>query len=450
MLLNEKRLRSVIRQIIQENSYKTDLKKNWSEATDKLKKFLEISKNIEQLKVDNPGLTPDQLDLLRKGGKKSGTVLPNYKLPAGTLKSFVNTWISLSKQWIKYDADQVNDEYEILLKLYKEVPNYLVFADNQEITNKENPFAGLFEKSISQTYSPKGGSPSTLQLNSGVWTPWSPTNEIPFDPSSEDRKEKIGPGERKLAAELGTDQVMGGGYSYDIAVNGYRYEVKAVSSDSKTIRAAKEGMKLYAKPRKKIEEVLAQISLFNEKYKQMFGETPFTRQISEFISSELPGFESSDATGDRLSYLIATIHSIKDKIESLGGNLSPSELKKFKIIDSEGEVEYVTPTKTYLTILDMLGTDVRDMDKKQKVNFLSSILKSKAFIDPDAFNSEIISDMDPTSSFSEVVDGLFIVSKKGYFYMDINDIRKYLRFLAVYQGRPNYVFTEILYNFPIG
>ena len=125
------------------------------------------------------------------------------------------------------------------------------------------------------------------------------------------------------------------------------------------------------------------------------------------------------------------------RLKSLGGDPGTSTTKKISVDNKD----YQVSKQTYQTILDLLGVNTGNLSKKQMVEFLSSILKSPAFVDVDKFIGEIEHDLRPSQMFANVVDGIFIVHPtKGYFYLSVPNIDEFFKFVSVSQGRPEYKF----------
>jgi hypothetical protein len=436
----------------------------WKNATLALRDYLQRLKIIQELRKqanDNNPSDPQQaekdLDKLRRGGKydSSGKIVGvktsspiQFNLPTTSLKTVIEAWKSAAREWNEFDPIEVDEEYstkqDSILALYQSIPYIKDFAKKQKITNEDDPFREAFENPAPQSVVSKGERPS---IPEGQWIAWTKNIDskdeegnlvkgIPFERSELDYKIKAGPGERLLAAELGANGPMGSGVSYDIEWNGFKYEVKAISEGNYTIRAASEGIKLFSKISKIINDIFIQIKIFTEKYKQFFGNDAFTRQVNTFFAEEEEKFESGGVSEERIRKLSAVIQSVSRRIKSLGGVPGSPAKKKISVNDKDYEVS----GRTYQTILDLLGVKAENLDNDQKVEFLSSILKSDAFVDVDKFIQDLNYDLRPSQMFSGIVDGLFIVHPKGYYYVDISDIDNKFKFVSISQGRPEYKF----------
>jgi hypothetical protein len=424
---------------------------SWINATKELREHLQALKRIQELRLlakknnrNDPDGARKDFEKLKKGGTYDSTGrVVGYgdrvviSEPKSSLKSQINAWKIAAREWNEFDPIDVDNVYAVnndsILSLYNSIPGIKTLAQNENIPNENDPFKDAFETSAPKNIISKGNRPTILRKQ---WVGW--TNRIPFQRTEADYKIKAGPGERKLAAQLGANGPMGSGVSYDIEQNGFKYEVKAIDDNSTTIRGAAEGIKLFTRVSRKINDVFVQIKTFIDKYKQFFGDDAFTRRTEAFFAEEEEKFESGGISEERLRKFSAVIQSVSRRLRSLGGDPGPTDTKKISVNNKD----YQVSKQTYQTILDLLGVNTANLDKKQMVEFLSSILKSSAFVDVDRFISEIEQDLRPSQMFANIVDGVFIVHPtNGYFYLSIPDIDKFFKFVSVSQGRPEYKFT---------
>ena len=430
------------------------IKTEFDKQTAALENFLNLRKKYQELLKLSKDVSKDptnaqevnnNLEQLQRGATVSGGILKKVKSgakvvvkqPQGKISNKIADWLKIADQWKEIDPDEVNDAKENFMRIHAST------LDDSGTPQTDNPF----DASVAPPRAPtsKGPSPTFKKL---TWISWPPPptdaqgnklpDPYPYEQTAADFSEKIGPGERKLANVIGSDPPMGQGYSYDLTKDGYRYEVKSITKDNKSVRAAVEGMKLFGKIRRQIDDVLVQIKIFVEKYKQVHGEDRMTAQIESFLSSEEDEIIAGNISDTRMKKFSSVIQLVVRSLEKKGVKISDKDKRKVSI---DG-VEYETTDNVYNTILDLIGKNVKDMDPSQQNKFLASILKSDAFDDVDAFFDSIENALKPSNMFSDVVDGLFIVRQDGYFYMDIEDIDDNFEFKKISQGRPEYEFLK--------
>jgi len=446
-------LEAYIRRLVESNvgsKLRDARESNWVKATKELRDHLLVLKKIQELRqlaISNNPSDPDRAKKDFEKLKKGGMYDSNGKVvgygdkvlitePRSSLKNQINAWKVAAREWNEFDPIEVDNVYSVekgnILSLYSSIPGIEDLAKNENIPNEKDPFKDAFETPAPKNVIVSGDRPVIAEKQ---WVSW--TNDVPFDRTEADYKIKAGPGERKLATQLGAKGPVGSGVSYDIELNGFRYEVKGIDDKSTTIRGAAEGVRLFTRISRKINDVFVQIKAFVDKYKQFFGDDAFTKRTDSFFAEEEEKIESGGISEDRLRKISALIQSVSRRLKSLGGDPGTSTTKKISVDNKD----YQVSKQTYQTILDLLGVNTGNLSKKQMVEFLSSILKSPAFVDVDKFIGEIEHDLRPSQMFANIVDGIFIVHPtKGYFYLSVPNIDEFFKFVSVSQGRPEYKF----------
>ena len=395
------------------------LKQKWEDETKKIEDYLNLRKDFQEERK-RTGKTP---------GRVSSGPFANF--PKLKFENVIAPWISVANEWNRIDPDGVEVVYNRLIAIHKNT------YDDSGVLQKDDPFAEIFGVSKSQTISSTTGG-NTVRIIPNTWVPWaSASNKVSYEPSAADAKARIGPGERRLCAELatiGAKGPMGSNVSFDMEIGGNKYEIKSISSNDLNVRAAAEGMRLFSPIRREFENIIVQMELFITKYEQVYGKSALVKQVQRFIDEEATEISAGSISEERLLKFSSVIQSISNEISKKGVNINN---KRQVTLD---QTPYNVTDETYNTILDMLGANFTQMSSGEKDSFLASILKSEAYKDVDKYFDDVETKLQPSAMFQGVT-GVFLVTNNGYFYMDTSKVNNYFDFKSVKQGRPQYAFT---------
>lgn len=285
------------------------------------------------------------------------------------------------------------------------------------------------------------------QNESSGWLPWSARIlKIPFRSSE---KTGSGPGEDRLAAEWG-GQTMGQSTSYDVVVNGQKWEVKAPVNNE--VRIEKEGVKAIQPALKALNKTILHIKKlfgmtadpdFNSQLIRIFSEQQL-ENFQEFITTDGPEFARGEISVSRAQRLHQVLLSITESMK----NYHSYQKKNSKTMGSRYVSLGVAATEqkrhdvdinTIVRVAKLLKMSPSQIMSELNVSLedvVSAMLVGKAFKDPDAFMEQNwINAVRPSEIFGEV-EGVVLVSETGYRVIRRSNLDDVLYFKRVSKGQP--------------
>lgn len=246
-------------------------------------------------------------------------------------------------------------------------------------------------------------------------------------------KAGVGPGEEKLAAELG-GKIMGGSVSYDIVLsNGKKLEVKELDKDG-SLRTGTEGINAIAPAMSTIYKICDELTDLDLVVLRSAAGSEYPEALDAFITDEIPLIKKGEMTsargigGNGKFGLLQAIEFVNMLLRS-----NADEDHTVSLDDKDIDVDGVQFAK----VADVVGLD----DDMINVSTLTKELakaKSKAFKDPDWFVDAVWARAAiPSASFPDA-DILAIVSDSGFKLIPKSKLDSALTFTRVSQCRPRF------------
>ena len=269
-----------------------------------------------------------------------------------------------------------------------------------------------------------------------------PSDSLTIPETSEaDLVNKIGPFEQRLATVLGGQVVGGGSKSYDLEVNGSKYEVKKPNKAA-VIRLGTEGAAVFAKARGNFEEVCRLLTeLFTndqsravsvrELLLDILGQETYD-DIVRFVTSDIPSIMKGNFSDGRMKKFYDVIQALSAAQGSAGDD-------EFMLMmgNNEHSIERDIDITTYLKIGHMLDVPDDELNVTQS-DMLNTALDAPVFRDPKAFMRDNWTNGAPASEAFKHVDYVAFVAESGYRVVPVSDIDSVLRFNDVAAGRVEY------------
>lgn len=269
-----------------------------------------------------------------------------------------------------------------------------------------------------------------VERASAAATPWTKkSSKFPYLP----RQPGVGPGEEKLAAELG-GKIMGGSVSYDIELpNHKKIEVKELDKDG-ALRTGTEGLAAAAQSIGHILKICDELSSFDPKVLRQAARSAYPEDLDEFISVDVPLIMKGEMTSPRM----------------LGSEKKFGMLQAIKFINS---LLKTASTDDHVVKLDKKQVNVDDMkfaraaaavgvdEDSVGVSAIAKEMakaKSRAFKDPEWFIDAVWAKAAIPSEAFPAADALVIVSPDGYRVIPRSKLDNALVFTRISQGRPRF------------
>jgi len=262
--------------------------------------------------------------------------------------------------------------------------------------------------------------------NANAWTPVS--IKYSYSPS----KPGVGPGEEKLAAELG-GKIMGGSTSYDIVLpNGEKVEVKQLDT-SGLIRPGTKGLSAVEKNLSIINQTCNELSQISINVLRL--QSTYPESYEDFIMHDIPFIKKGEITPSRM----------------MGSTKKFGLLQALQFINylmknnKDGADHTVVLDKKKKVVSDITFAQVVDIvdpeDSNYKIDPLNKQLskaKSYAFQNPQWIIDEIWTKAAIPSDVFSGVDALAIVDQKGYRIIPAEQFDDVLQFVHITQGKPKF------------
>lgn len=244
----------------------------------------------------------------------------------------------------------------------------------------------------------------------------------------------VGPGEEKLAAELG-GKIMGGSVSYDISLPGNKkLEVKELDQSGQ-LRTGTEGVAAASQAMGVIFKICDELADLNVATLKKHAKSAYPAELDAFISEDVPLIKKGEMTTPRMlgsdkkfglldalkftSALMRSEHDADQHVVSLDDRDVPVDDVKFA------------------QAADVVGLDDEELSVPEITREISK-LRSKAFRDPSWYVDKVWATVAiPSESFPDA-DALAIVTPDGYRLIAKSEMDKQLVFARISQGRPRF------------
>lgn len=274
----------------------------------------------------------------------------------------------------------------------------------------------------------------------GVWMKWPDEySSIPYSVKASG----VGPGEERLAAMFG-GEVQGGSVSYDIVINGAKYEVKQIDSGNKLLVGDAESGRALIGFKREMSEIVGQLQklvgltsghpLFrtvatdDEQRKIDIIENWVDLEAQNILRGEIPvGRIKGGVRGADDSIKGYGLYDIVKLVNSMINN--KNELRKVTI----GDKTYNVTIPEYIKINRMLGVRIVDIDV-EPFDIIRAELDHPAFDNPNIVLDIWNNSVKATDVFDHV-DGLFVVTPEKYMLIDHSQLNKRLKFSYITRSR---------------
>lgn len=260
----------------------------------------------------------------------------------------------------------------------------------------------------------------------------------------------LGPGEEWLAHIFGAE-VQGASVPFDIVTpDGRSWEIKALEQSSATIRPCAEGRKAFAKPRKRLTQIMMQLKNFSVVARRagFFNSSDLSQNdkvvinfVTTFIQDEFEMIvEKGEISKERFITLRGVLNAVSKLRSEHGQKDESSKDTKLDTKISLNDKEVTVDKPTFIDIAKQVEKATGDktiMSEFEKFDILLSTLKDPAFDNPTQFINEWFDSVDVGHVFQHV-DGLFVVNTRGFVMIPSSMMKKLIKFEKVSQGIPKF------------
>lgn len=264
----------------------------------------------------------------------------------------------------------------------------------------------------------------------GAVKPWTKaSSKFSYIPN----KPGVGPGEEKLAAELG-GKIMGGSVSYDVLLpGGKKLEVKELDKEG-ALRTGTEGAAAAAQALSVILKICDELSDIDTVVLKKATGSAYPSELDDFIVEDVPLIKKGEMTttralgSDKKFGMLQALKFINAVLKT-----SSNDEHTVSLDDKDVNVDDVQ----FARVADVVGIE----DDSLNVSALSKEIakaKSKAFKDPEWFVDAVWARAAiPSVAFPEA-DALAIVSPDGYKLIPKSKLDSALVFTRISQGKPRF------------
>lgn len=247
-------------------------------------------------------------------------------------------------------------------------------------------------------------------------------------------KAGVGPGEEKLAAELG-GKIIGGSVSYDIVLpSGKKLEVKVLGKDG-SIRPGTEGIAAAAKSTSQILKICEELASIDTVVLKSVAKDSYPAQLDSFIDEDIPLIKKGEMTMPRMigsEKKFGLLQAIRF-IHALLKTLSDDDEHTVSLDDKDVNVDDVQ----FARVADVIGIEDVDLNVSALSRELAKA-KSKAFSNPEWYVDSVWARAAiPSEAFPDA-DALAIVSPDGYRLIPKSKFDSALEFTRISQGRARF------------
>ena len=246
-------------------------------------------------------------------------------------------------------------------------------------------------------------------------------------------KAGVGPGEEKLAAELG-GKIMGGSVSYDIALpGGKKLEVKELDERGQ-LRTGTEGAAASSQAVSQILKICDELADIDTVILKSAAKSDYPIQLDDFIAEDIPLIKKGEMTTPRMIGsekkfgLLQALRFISALLKATADDEHTVSLD-----DKDVSVDNVQ----FARVADVVGIE----DDELRVSPLSREMakaKSRAFKDPEWFVDAVWARAAIPSEVFPDADALAIVSPDGYRLIPKSKLDTALEFTRISQGKPRF------------
>lgn len=243
----------------------------------------------------------------------------------------------------------------------------------------------------------------------------------------------IGPGEEKLAAELG-GKIMGGSVSYDILLPGNKkLEVKELDERG-ALRTGTEGAAAAAKSVGIINKICDELVSMQLEVLHDYAGEAYPDELDEFVRVDVPLIMKGEITSTRALGsddkfgLLQALQFIKELIHAAGGSEHTVSLD-----DKEVPVDDIKFAK----VVDVIEPGAHEFNVEPISREIAKA-KSRAFDDPEWFIDDVWAHAAVPSEVFPAADALAIVTPDGYRLIPKSKLDTTLVFTRISQGKPRF------------
>lgn len=246
----------------------------------------------------------------------------------------------------------------------------------------------------------------------------------------------VGPGEEKLAAELG-GKIMGGSVSYDIQLpDGKKLEVKELD-DGGALRTGTEGAAAAAKSIGIINKICDELASMDLGILREYAGDAYPEELDGFVANDVPLIKKGEMTSTRALGsddkfgLLQALQFVHELMNAAGG-----EDHVIALDDKKVPVDDVKFAK----VVDV----VEPGDHEFNVDPISREIakaKSRAFDNPEWFIDDVWAHAAVPSEVFPAADALAIVTPDGYRLIPKSRLDDVLVFTRISQGKPRFKVT---------
>ena len=246
----------------------------------------------------------------------------------------------------------------------------------------------------------------------------------------------VGPGEEKLAAELG-GKIMGGSVSYDVILpSGEKLEVKELDKDG-ALRTGTEGAAAASRSVGIISKICDELNGMNLDILRDYTGDAYPDELDEFIRNDVPLIQKGEMTTSRALGseskfgLLQALQFIHELMQAAGG-----EEHVVSLDDRQVPVDDVKFAK----VVDVVEPGENEFNVEPISREIAKA-KSRAFDDPEWFIDDVWAHAAVPSEVFPAADALAIVTPDGYRLIPKSKLDKVLVFTRISQGKPRFKVT---------
>lgn len=243
----------------------------------------------------------------------------------------------------------------------------------------------------------------------------------------------VGPGEEKLAAELG-GKIMGGSVSYDVMLpGGEKLEVKELDKDG-ALRTGTEGAAAAAKSVGIINKICDELKSMNLDVLREYAGDAYPEQLDEFVKTDVPLIQKGEMTttralgSDDKFGLLQALQFVHELMQAAGG-----EDHVVSLDDKQVPVDDVKFAK----VVDVVEPGDHEFNVEPISREIAKA-KSRAFEDPEWFIDDVWAHAAVPSEVFPAADALAIVTPDGYRLIPRSKLDDTLVFTRISQGKPRF------------
>ena len=243
----------------------------------------------------------------------------------------------------------------------------------------------------------------------------------------------VGPGEEKLAAELG-GKIMGGSVSYDVILpSGEKLEVKELDKDG-ALRTGTEGAAAASRSVGIISKICDELNGMNLDILRDYTGDAYPDELDEFIRNDVPLIQKGEMTTSRALGseskfgLLQALQFIHEVMQAAGG-----EEHVVSLDDRQVPVDDVKFAK----VVDVVEPGENEFNVEPISREIAKA-KSRAFDDPEWFIDDVWAHAAVPSEVFPAADALAIVTPDGYRLIPKSKLDNVLVFTRISQGKPRF------------